>query len=102
LKDHPDVADAIVVGLPDERFGEQVVALVQARPGRTVDAAGLSAHAHTLLTGYKVPRRFVLVDEVVRSPSGKPDYPHARSVAEARAVEGREAPVAPTVGPGGG
>ncbi len=102
LKDHPDVADAIVVGLPDERFGEQVVALVQARPGRTVDAAGLSAHAHTLLTGYKVPRRFVLVDEVVRSPSGKPDYPHATSVAEARAAELREAPVAPAVPPGGG
>jgi len=83
LKDHPDVADAIVVGLPDERYGQQVVALVQARPGRAIDAEALSGHAHTLLTGFKVPRRFISVDEVVRSPSGKPDYPHARGVAEA-------------------
>jgi acyl-CoA synthetase (AMP-forming)/AMP-acid ligase II len=96
LKDHPDVADAIVIGLPDERFGQQVVALVEARPGRSLDVDALSAHAHTLLTGYKVPRRFVVVDEVARSPSGKPDYPHALAVAEAHA-----AAAAPSVAGGG-
>ncbi len=83
LKGHPDVADALVVGLDDERFGQRVVALVQARPDRVVDEVGLADHAHRLLTGYKVPRQFVPVAEIVRSPSGKPDYPHARAVAEA-------------------
>ena len=82
LKGHPDVADALVVGVDDERFGQRVVALVQLRPDRVLDEVGLAEHAHRLLTGYKVPRRFVFVDEIVRSPSGKPDYPHARSVAE--------------------
>jgi 3-oxocholest-4-en-26-oate---CoA ligase len=85
LKGHPDVADALVVGVADERFGERVVALVQLRPDREVGPEELQAHGHGLLTGFKVPRQFVFVDEIVRSPSGKPDYPHARSVAEARA-----------------
>jgi len=88
LKGHPAVADALVVGLPDERFGQRVVALVQLRPGFDAGPDELSAHGHELLTGYKVPRRFVFVDEIVRSPSGKPDYPHARSVAEAHAAVG--------------
>ncbi len=82
MKDHPDISDAIVVGVPDARFGEQVVALVQARPGRQVDQEALRRHGHDRLTGYKVPRAFIVVDEIVRSPSGKPDYPWARSVAE--------------------
>jgi acyl-CoA synthetase (AMP-forming)/AMP-acid ligase II len=86
LKGHPSVADALVVGLADERFGQRVVALVQLRPGPGVGPDELSAHGHQLLTGYKVPRLFVFVDEIVRSPSGKPDYPHARSVAEAHAA----------------
>jgi len=72
-----------VVGVDDERFGQRVVALVQLRPGLRADSGELSDHAHRVLTGYKVPRQYVFVDEVVRSPSGKPDYPHARSVAEA-------------------
>ena len=88
LKGHPDVADALVVGLDDERFGQRVVALVQVRPGRVVDGEELRAHGHGLLTGYKVPRQFVFVDEIVRSPSGKPDYPQARSVARAHAATG--------------
>jgi 3-oxocholest-4-en-26-oate---CoA ligase len=88
LKGHPAVADALVVGLADERFGQQVVALVQVRPGHDVGPDELSAHAHGLLTGYKVPRRYVFVEDIVRSPSGKPDYPNARAVAEAHvAVE---------------
>ncbi|HEX7443071.1 MAG TPA: acyl-CoA synthetase, partial [Acidimicrobiales bacterium] len=86
LKGHPDVADALVVGLDDERFGQRVVALVQVRPGREVGGEELRAHGHGLLTGYKVPRQFVFVDEIVRSPSGKPDYPQARSVALAHAT----------------
>jgi len=86
LKGHPDVADALVVGLDDERFGQRVVALVQLRPGRSAGPDELSTHAHGLLTGYKVPRRFVFVDGIERSPSGKPDYPAARAVASAHAA----------------
>jgi acyl-CoA synthetase (AMP-forming)/AMP-acid ligase II len=88
LKGHPAVADALVVGVDDERFGQRVVALVQVRAGQDVDADVLQAHGHELLTGYKVPRQFVFVPEIVRSPSGKPDYPHARAVAAAHSVVG--------------
>jgi 3-oxocholest-4-en-26-oate---CoA ligase len=84
LKGHPHVADALVVGVADERFGQQVVALVKVRPDREVGTEELRAHGRALLTGFKVPRQIVFVDEIVRSPSGKPDYPHARSVAESR------------------
>lgn len=90
LKDHPDVADAIVVGVPDERFGERVVAVVQPRPGRQIDTEALVRHAHGVLSGYKVPRQVVVVDQVVRSPSGKPDYPWARSLVESASGDGAE------------
>jgi 3-oxocholest-4-en-26-oate---CoA ligase len=78
LKSHPDVFDALVIGVPDERLGQRVGALVQPRPGATPDPAALDAHARTQLAGYKVPRSVWLVDEVGRSPNGKPDYQWAR------------------------
>jgi acyl-CoA synthetase (AMP-forming)/AMP-acid ligase II len=81
LKGHPDVIDAIVVGVPDERFGERVVALLEPRFERTLDLDTLAALCHEHLTGYKVPRQFIIVDKVVRSPSGKPDYPWAKAIA---------------------
>jgi acyl-CoA synthetase (AMP-forming)/AMP-acid ligase II len=84
LKGHPDVFDAVVVGVPDERFGERVVALIQARPGRTPTFEMLDAHVRTRVAGYKAPRHIVLVDVVVRSPSGKPDYRWGKSTASAR------------------
>jgi acyl-CoA synthetase (AMP-forming)/AMP-acid ligase II len=85
LKGHPDVSDALVVGVADPRFGERVVALVEPRPGRPVDPEALRRHARDRLTGYKVPREVIATDGIVRSPSGKPDYPWARSVAESAA-----------------
>jgi acyl-CoA synthetase (AMP-forming)/AMP-acid ligase II len=89
LKDHPDVGDAIVVGVPDARLGERVIALVQPRPGRHIDPESVRGHAHDRLSGYKVPREVIVIDDMVRSPSGKPDYPWARSVAES--ASGHEA-----------
>jgi len=83
LKGHPDVADAVVVGLPDDRFGERVAAVVQARPGHTIDAEALTRHAHERLSSPKVPRQIITVGEIHRSPSGKADYPWAREVAAA-------------------
>jgi 3-oxocholest-4-en-26-oate---CoA ligase len=81
LKSHATVQDAIVVGVPDARWGERVVAVVQPRPGAAVALDALQAHAGAHVARYKVPRDIVVVDEIVRSPSGKPDYRWARSVA---------------------
>ena len=84
LRGHPDVQDVVVVGVADERWGERVVAIVQAVAGQSVDVPALQAHARKHVAGYKVPRDIVLVDEVVRSPAGKPDYRWAKQVATQR------------------
>jgi 3-oxocholest-4-en-26-oate---CoA ligase len=81
LKGHDDVIDAVVVGLPDERWGERVVAVVQSRPGTTPTLVALQEHARDHLARYKVPREVVFVDAIVRSPSGKPDYRWAKATA---------------------
>ncbi len=81
VKAHPDVADVIVVGVPDERFGERVVAVVEPRPGATFALGDLREVCQGRLTGYKIPRQLVTVDHVQRSPSSKPDYPWAKQVA---------------------
>jgi acyl-CoA synthetase (AMP-forming)/AMP-acid ligase II len=78
LKTHPAVVDALVVGRPDARWGEQVVALVQTRAPLTLD--GLQAHCRSRLAGYKVPRAVHAVGKVERSASGKPDYSWARAL----------------------
>ena len=84
LKSHPDVFDAVVVGVPDERWGEGVAAVVATRPGRQATLDALRAHCEERIARYKLPRVLVEVAEVVRSPSGKPDYGWAREVAARR------------------
>jgi acyl-CoA synthetase (AMP-forming)/AMP-acid ligase II len=81
LKGHPAVFDAVVVGVPDERWGERVVAVVQLRPGHELDRMDLDAHVRRHVAGYKAPREVVVVEHVVRSPSGKPDYRWGRAAA---------------------
>lgn len=81
VKAHPDVYDAIVVGVPDERWGQRVAAVVQARGG-VVDFAGLESHTRENLAGYKIPRLVWVTDTVERTPSGKPDYRWAHAVTE--------------------
>jgi 3-oxocholest-4-en-26-oate---CoA ligase len=81
LKSHPAVWDATVVGVPDERWGSRVAAVVQLRAGHRADLADLQTHCRGRIAGYKVPRELHLVDEMVRSPSGKPDYQWAKRVA---------------------
>ncbi len=90
LKGHPDVHDAIVIGMPDSRFGERVVALVQPRPERRIDTEVLREYVRDRLTGYKVPRVVMVIEKIVRSPSGKPDYPWARSAAESVSAGGQQ------------
>jgi 3-oxocholest-4-en-26-oate---CoA ligase len=81
LKAHPAVFDVVVVGVPDERWGERVAAVIELRPDHTVTLEELDTHARTLVAGYKVPREVHIVAKIERSPSGKPDYPWAKRVA---------------------
>ncbi len=82
LKAHPEVYDVVVVGVPDERWGSTVAAVVQPRHADAPPTlADLDAHCRSRIAGYKVPRRLHLVDEIVRSPAGKPDYPWAQRLA---------------------
>ena len=82
LKDHPAVFDCIVVGVPDERWGQTVAAVVQFRAGVSAELESLAQHARSFVAGYKVPRELHVVDEIRRSPSGKPDYPWASELAK--------------------
>jgi len=81
LKGHPAVFDATVVGVPDERWGERVVAVIQGRPGVAIDLDDVQAHCRKHIAGYKLPRQLVMVDAIVRSPAGKPDYRWAKTTA---------------------
>jgi fatty-acyl-CoA synthase len=81
VRAHPDVYDAVVVGAPDERWGERVVAIVEPRPGTTVTLDALNEYVRKQIAGYKIPREIKVVDHIVRHPSGKPDFPWARAVA---------------------
>ena len=81
LKAHPAVFDAVVVGVPDDRWGERVVAVVQTRPGTTPELTELQEFLRDQLAGFKIPRELRLVDEIVRSPSGKADYRWAKELA---------------------
>ncbi|WP_299562292.1 acyl-CoA synthetase [uncultured Mycolicibacterium sp.] len=87
LKAHPDVFDALVVGVPDERFGQLVAAVVQRRPGTNPTLAELDAFVRKEIAGYKVPRKIWWVDEIGRTPAGKPDYRWAKEVTESRPAD---------------
>jgi len=82
LKAHPAVYDCLVVGVPDERWGSAVTAVVQPVPGATPALDELVAHCKASIASYKAPKRLVVVDAIVRSPSGKADYRWARRTAE--------------------
>jgi len=78
---HPDVVDTLVVGRPSDRFGEEVVALVQLKPGVTVSPSDLREFTATTLSRFKAPRAVLICDQIGRHPTGKPDYRWAREAA---------------------
>jgi fatty-acyl-CoA synthase len=92
LKTHPEVLDAVCVGLPDRRFGETICAIVQPRGGSadsvgfvdSVDEAALIDHVRARLAHYKAPRRVITVDTIGRSPAGKVDYKGLKDLAMER------------------
>jgi fatty-acyl-CoA synthase len=84
LRKHPSVFDCVVLGVPHERFGEQVVALVQVTDEHHLDDAELKAWCRRKLAGYKTPREFLFVESVDRSASGKAPLEKLRAVAMER------------------
>ena len=82
VKGHPNILDVTVVGVPDERWGAAVCALVELRDNRLLPSLkNLQDHCRETIAGYKVPRHVLQVDKVMRSPSGKPDYRWAKETA---------------------
>jgi fatty-acyl-CoA synthase len=81
LKHHPAVYDVIVTGIPNERWGEQVTAVLALQPGTKATEEELREAAANEVARYKLPKAFVFVDSVVRAPSGKPDYRWAKETA---------------------
>ncbi len=81
LRQSDAVYDVLVVGAPDERWGQRVVAVVEPTPGIEAREDELQALVRKSLAGYKVPKQVVVVDKVVRSPTGKADYRWAAGVA---------------------
>jgi len=90
LKSHPSVYDCVVCGTPSERWGSQVTAIVQLRPGEKPSEDDLLAKASEHITRYKLPKAFVYVDAITRAPSGKADYRWAKETAT-RELESRDA-----------
>jgi fatty-acyl-CoA synthase len=82
LKHHPSVYDAVVVGTPHPRWGQQVTAIVALREGTRSSEDELRSAAEAHIARYKLPRAFVFVDQILRSPSGKADYRWAKQKAE--------------------
>jgi acyl-CoA synthetase (AMP-forming)/AMP-acid ligase II len=105
LKSHPDVFDALVIGVPDERLGQRVAALVQPRDGQLLDLDALTRHVRGQIAGYKVPRSIWVVESIGRTAVGKADYKWARrhvtSHPPSAGPRPAAAPLAGTAQPGG-
>ena len=82
LKTHPSVEDALVIGLPDEKWGQSVTGVIRLSEGASLEEDALRAHVRQALAGYKTPKRIVATTEILRASNGKADYPTAKSIAE--------------------
>ncbi len=108
LKSFGSVFDAMVIGVPDERLGQRVAALVQPRDGQDLDLAELEAHLRTRIAGYKVPRSVWIVEQVGRTPAGKADhrwalrYAQEHAASTVTAASGRANPASGPANPASG
>ena len=83
IKGHPDVYDVLVVGIPDENYGQSVAAVVQPREDADVELEELRTYLRQHLSGYKLPRAITFVEEIPRNATGKANYPKAKELAMA-------------------
>jgi 3-oxocholest-4-en-26-oate---CoA ligase len=74
LKTHDSIVDAVAVGLPDEKFGEAITAVVELAPGAAFDERAVVVHVKDKLAAYKAPKRVLAIDTIGRAPNGKVDY----------------------------
>jgi 3-oxocholest-4-en-26-oate---CoA ligase len=74
LKTVESVNDAVAVGIPDEKFGEAITAVVELLPGESLDEAAVITHVRSKLAAYKAPKRVLAIDTIGRAPNGKVDY----------------------------
>ena len=81
IKGHPAVYDVLVVGIPDDKFGQAVAAVVELREGATIELDELRDYLRTDLSGYKLPRALTIVDQIPRNATGKAQYPRAKDMA---------------------
>jgi acyl-CoA synthetase (AMP-forming)/AMP-acid ligase II len=86
IKNHAAVYDCLVVGVPDEKYGQAVAAVVSLRDDATLELEELREFLRTYLSGYKLPRALTVVDEVPRNATGKAQYPKAKELALAHAA----------------
>ena len=82
VKRFPGIRDCLVVGLPDEKFGQRIVAVASTEDGAVQDGGSVIAHVKSELSHYKAPKQVVFVADVPRAPNGKADYPGAKKLAE--------------------
>ena len=81
IKGHPAVYDVLVVGVPDEKYGQAVAAVVELREGESLELEDLRTYLRAHLSGYKLPRSLTVVDRVPRNAAGKAQYPAAKEMA---------------------
>ena len=81
LKTHESVRDAVAVGVPDEKFGEAITAVVESNDGAPIDEAVLIAHVKSRLAAYKAPKRVLVIDTIGRAANGKVDYKRLKQYA---------------------
>ena len=84
LKGHPAIFDAVVVGVPDERFTQAVCAVLHLRAGSGISLESIAEYCEGKLARYKLPRHIVTVAQIPRTPPGKPDYRANRALAMAQ------------------
>ena len=84
LKEHPAIRDAVAVGIPDEKWGEAICAVVEPQTGHSIDEADVIAHVKSRLAAFKAPKRVLTVETIGRAPNGKVDYKRLREEATSR------------------